>query len=167
MKHSRVIASCGMTAALSVVIMLLGSALGLGMYISPMLCGLCLMPIGQKFGTKHQWTLWAAVSIVCLLLVPSAEQNLMYLTFFGLYPLLLPHFRRLPRSLQWPCKLLYFNLVVVAVEALVILVLAPEAMSTPIALLMLAMGNAIFIMYDFILPRWEVLFRRLFGKLRQ
>ena len=56
---------------------------------------------------------------------------------------------------------------VVAVEALVILVLAPEAMSTPIALLMLAMGNAIFIMYDFILPRWEVLFQRLFGKLRQ
>lgn len=167
MKHSQVIASCGMTAALSVVLMLLGSALGLGLYISPMLAGLCLMPIGDKFGMKYRWTLWAAVSIVCFLLVPSAEQNLMYLTLFGLYPNLLPCFSRLPKPLQWPCKLLYFNLVVVAVEALIILVLAPEAMSTALALLMLVMGNAIFIMYDFILPRWERLFRRLFGRLRR
>lgn len=167
MKHSQVIASCGMTAALSVALMLLGSALGLGLYISPMFAGLCLMPIGDKFGMKYQWTLWAAVSIVCFLLVPSAEQNLMYLTLFGLYPNLLPCFHRLPRPLQWPCKLLYFNLVVVAVEALIILALAPQAMNTALALLMLAMGNAIFIMYDFILPRWERLFRRLFGRLRR
>ena len=167
MRKSNVIASCGMIAALSVVLMILGAALGRGLYLSPMLGGLCLVPIGQKFGAKYQWLVWSAVSFLSFILVPEMEQNLMYLTLFGLYPILQPLFLRLPHRLVWPCKLLYFNLVVVAVEALVILVLAPEAMSTPIALLMLAMGNAIFIMYDFILPRWEMLFQRLFGKLRQ
>ncbi len=167
MRQSKVIASCGMMAALSIVVMILGAALGLGLYISPMLAGLCLIPIGRKFGTKYQWMLWAVVSLLSFILVPEIEQNLMYLTLFGLYPILQPHFMRLPRRLVWPCKLLYFNLVVVAVEALVINLLVPEPLPLVIALIMLALGNAIFLMYDFLVPRAHLLFDKYFGRFKR
>ena len=75
MRKSNVIAHCGMMAALSIVVMILGAALGLGLYISPMIAGLCLVPIGQKFGEKYQWMLWAVVSLLCFILVPEIEQT--------------------------------------------------------------------------------------------
>lgn len=167
MRQSKVIASCGMMAALSIVIMILGAALGLGLYVSPMLAGLCLIPIGNKFGAKYQWTLWAAVSLLSFLLVPEIEQNLLYLTLFGLYPILQPHFMRLPRRLILPCKLLYFNLVVVAVEALVMLLLVPEAITPVLAIALLTLGNALFLMYDFIVPRAHLLFQKYFGRFKR
>ena len=167
MRKSNVIAHCGMMAALSIVVMILGAALGLGLYISPMIAGLCLVPIGQKFGAKYQWMLWAVVSLLCFILVPEIEQNLMYLTLFGLYPILQPRFERLPRGLKWPCKLLYFNLVVVAVEALIILLLVPEAMTPWMAVIMLLLGNAIFLMYDYLVPRAHLLFRKYLGKFKR
>ena len=167
MRKSNMIAHCGMMAALSIVVMILGAALGLGLYISPMIGGLCLVPIGQKFGEKYQWMLWAVVSLLCFILMPEIEQNLMYLTLFGLYPILQPRFGRLPRRLKWPCKLLYFNLVVVAVEALIMLLLVPEAMTPWMAVIMLLLGNAIFLMYDYLVPRAHLLFRKYLGKFKR
>ena len=167
MRKSNMIAHCGMMAALSIVVMILGAALGLGLYISPMIGGLCLVPIGQKFGEKYQWMLWAVVSLLCFILVPEIEQNLMYLTLFGLYPILQPRFEQLPRGLKWPCKLLYFNLVVVAVEALIMLLLVPEAMTPWMAVIMLLLGNAIFLMYDYLVPRAHLLFRKYLGKFKR
>ena len=167
MRPSNKIAFCGMMAALSVVVMILGHVLGLGLYISPMIAGLCLIPIGKKFGEKYQWMLWAVVSLLCFLMVSEVEQNLMYLTLFGLYPILYPRFERLPQRLKWPCKLLYFNLAAVGVEALVMLLLVPEAIVPWAAVLMLVLGNAIFVMYDFIIPRSELLFRKYLGKFKR
>ena len=167
MRKSNVIAHCGMMAALSIVLMILGAVLGLGLYISPMLAGLCLIPIGQKFGAKYQWMLWAVVSLLCFILVPEIEQNLMYLTLFGLFPILHPLFGRLPRKLVWPCKLLDFNLVVVAGEALVMLVLVPEPIPPAMAVILLILGNAIFLMYDFLVPRAHLLFAKYFGRFKR
>lgn len=167
MRQSKVIASCGMAAALSIVVMLVGGVLGLGMYISPMIAGFLLLPIGQKYGVKYQWMLWSAVSLLCFILVPNVEENLMYFSLHGLYPILYPYFERMTSKLKWLCKLLYFNIIVVAVEALVMLVLVPEVMGPGMAVILLLMGNAIFIMYDFLLPRSELLFRKYFGKLKR
>ena len=91
----------------------------------------------------------------------------MYLTLFGLYPILYPSFAKLPRRLIWPCKLLYFNFVVVAVEALVMLLLVPEIMTPAMALIMLALGNAIFVMYDRLIPRAHLLFRKYLGRFKR
>lgn len=164
MQQAKTIASCGMMAALSVVIMLLGGVLGLGMYASPMIAGFCVMYIGREHGTKYQWIVWAAVSLLSLLLVPNAEENLMYICFFGLYPILHPQFEKLPMRLRWVCKLLYFNVTVIAVEMLVMLVLVPEAMAAWMLITLLLMGNVIFLCYDFLIPRSHLLFQKYFGR---
>ena len=157
MRQSKIIASCGMTAALSVVIMIIGGVLGLGMYASPMIAGFCLMPIWQKYGAKYAWTLWAAVSLLSFILVPDIEENLMYACLFGPYPILRPFLQAMKKLPRIILKFAYFNIVVVAIEALVTLLLVPEAMTMPLAIALLALGNITFVVYDFLIPRAEII----------
>lgn len=167
MKQSKRISGCGIAAALCVVIMLLGGYLGLGMYVSPVLAGLCLVPVGNRFGRKYHLLLWFAVSILSFLFVPNVEQNLLFFGVFGIYPVLYPYFARIPVGMRILCKLLWFNLVTIAVEAAVLFVLAPETMGSGMLLLLLFMANVIFICYDRIVPKADVLAEKYLGRLKR
>lgn len=167
MKESKIMADCAMTAALSVVIMILGGVLGLGMYASPMIAGMLLMPLGRRCGVRAQWTLWAAVSLLSLILVPDVEETLMYIAIFGLYPQLYPLFEKLLPVIRRIAKLVYFNAAVVAVEALVMLVLVPETLGFALGAVLLVMGNVVFLCYDFLLPRAELLLQKYLSKLKK
>ena len=153
MKQTRAISLCGVTAALAVVLMTVGGLLGIGLYAAPMLAGLCLLPAGRHLGLKYHLTLWLAVSALSFLLVPDVEQNLMFLCLFGCYPILRPALQRLPRLPRLLCKLCFFNAVSIALEALVLLLLVPETLSAPMLLLLLALGNLTFALYDRLIPR--------------
>ena len=163
-KQTRAVAVCGMMAALSVVLMVLGAILEIGLYAAPMLAGLCLLPVGERYGKKYQLILWAAVSALCLILVRSPEQNLMYLCVFGYYPVLRPALQKLPRGLRFLTKTVWFNGVTVLVELLVIKVLAPEALAPWMAVALLAAGNAVFWCYDFVLPMAQFKLTRALDK---
>ena len=167
MNSSKRIAECGMMAALCVVIMLVGAWLGIGLYASPMFAGLFLIPPGRKYGRKYHLTLWLAVSVISLILVPEIEQNLMFLCFFGCYPIIQPYFHKIQRKwLRVAAKLLYFNIVILAVEGLVMYVLAPESMTAAVMIAFMVMFNFTFICYDFVAPRFELLLNRYVGKLK-
>lgn len=166
-QQSRRMAVCGMTAALGVVLMVLGALLELGMYVCPMFVGLCLIPIGKEWGIKYHLMLWAAIGLLCLMLVSNLEQNLMFIGLFGWYPALRPRLQRLPSLPRLLMKLALFNAIVVAIEALLILVLVPEAMGTVFTVILLVLGNVTFLLYDFAIPRFEWLankhLKKLFG----
>ena len=109
--------------------------------------------MGSLLGKKYHITLWLAVFALSFLLVPDIEQSLMFLCLFGCYPVLRPLFERLPRIPRLLCKLLFFNAVAIALEALVMLLLVPETMQTPLLLLLLVLGNVVFVLYDVLIPR--------------
>ena len=152
--QARRMAVCSMMTALGVVVLLLGAVLSLGMYACPMIVGLCLMPIGQEFGKKYQILLWLAISFLSMLLVPNPEENLMFFGLFGWYPILWPSLQRLSKGLGMAVKLLLFNAVIIALEALVLLVLAPEAMEPSMLFLLLVLGNVTFVLYDRVIPKF-------------
>lgn len=160
-KKTRAIAVCAMLAALSVVLMLLGAVLELGMYACPLFVGLCFIPVGQKYGRKYHTTLYIASSILCLLFVPNVEENLMLAGLFGWYPIVRPILQRLNKWLGWALKLLIFNTVVVAIEWLVMTVLVPEVMLGVLLWVLLLLGNITFLAYDLMIPRWEGLTGRI------
>ena len=164
MKQTRTIALCGMLSALSVALMLLGALLGIGMYAGPMLAGLCLLPLKREAGTRGQWLVWLSVSLLSLMLVSDPEQNLMYIALFGLYPILYPRFQAMPRKWRMVCKLVFFNVVIVAVEALIILVLVPETLGLWMGMALLVMGNIVFLLYDHVLPVFDVLLTRTLSR---
>lgn len=162
MKHkTRSIAVCAMLAALSVVLMLLGAVLELGMYACPLFVGLCFIPVGQKYGRKYHVTLYAASSILCFLFVPNIEENLMLAGLFGWYPIIRPCLQRLNKWVGWILKLLIFNATVVAIEWLVMTVLVPEMIPDVLLWVLLILGNITFLAYDLMIPRWEALTARV------
>lgn len=171
MSRASVMAGCSMMAALSVVLLLIGGILELGMYACPMIAGLCILMVGDCYGRRCQIMTWIAVSALSFMLVPNVEENLMYLGIFGLYPILYPYFQKLPKGLRVIAKFAYFNIVVIALEWLVVMVLMPGTMAGEDGsgwifwLSLLAMGNVIFWCYDRLLPRMEVTLRRRFGRM--
>jgi len=162
---SRRMAFCGIMAALGVVIMLLGSVLGLGMYLAPMLVGLCLVPIGRAYGKKYQLLLWIATSLLCMMLVPNVEQNLMLLCLFGWYPALRPALQKLPFMLRLGLKAALFNAIIIPLELLIMLVLVPEPTGAVFAVLLLILGNVTFLCYDFAIPAFEFIINKYLKKI--
>lgn len=153
-----------MMAALGVVIMLLGAVLGLGMYVCPMIVGLCLIPIGQDYGTKYQIMLWIVISILSFILVPNPEENLMFAGLFGWYPALWPKLQKLPKLPRFLLKLLLFNVIVIVLESLIMLVLVPEVMETGMMFLLLVLGNVTFLLYDKVIPRFDAIAKKYLKK---
>lgn len=158
---ARRMALCAMMAALCVVLMVLGAVLELGMYASPLLAGLCFIPIGQKYGRKYHILLFAASAVLCFLLVPNIEQNLVFAGLLGWYPIVRPGLQKLPRWLRLPVKLALFNVIIIAIEALVMLVLVPEVIGGVMLWVLLILGNITFLAYDFMIPRLDTLLRRI------
>ena len=158
---ARRIAICSMMAALSVVLMLLGAILELGMYAAPLMAGLCFIPIGQKYGRKYQWMLYSVTGILCLLIVPNMEENLMFIGLLGWYPILRPTLQKLPKLLRLIVKLAVFNVIIIGIEWLVMTVLAPEVVGDVLLWVLLALGNITFVAYDFMIPKMELLMSRL------
>lgn len=155
------IALCGIMAAVSVVILLLGGVLGLGIYLAPMIAGLILVPVGRSCGTKYHVMLWLVVSALAFLLVPEIEEDLMYFLLFGWYPILYPRLGKLPGWFRLGVKLLLFNAVFISVECLLMWVLVPQAVEPLYFAVLLALGNLMFLCYDRAIPGGLLLLKKL------
>ena len=161
MIRTKRLAACSLTVALCTVCMLLGALLELGIYAAPMLSSVALIPIGLKYGKKYQLTAWIAASLLCMILVPNAEQNLLFFGLFGWYPAARTAFQKLKKPLRILVKLLLFNVIIIAVEALVMLVLVPEVMGIGLLAAFLLLMNILMFCFDRLLPLMELLAMRL------
>ena len=150
-----------MMTALTVVLMILGAVLELGMYACPLLAGVFFILVGEKYGRKYHVMLYAVSAVLCFLLVPNIEQNLIFAGFFGWYPIIRPSLQKLPKILSWIVKFGIFNGVVLAIEWLVMRILVPEAVGSAILWVLLILGNITFLFYDLMIPRMEILMRKI------
>ncbi len=165
MKKTKAIATCGLMTALSVVLMIVGHIINIGIYAAPMLAGICLLIIEKNYGTKYQIAVWMSVSTLSFILLPNVEENLMYLCIFGFYPIIRKYFVRLGKLFGIIIKILYFNVIFIAIELLLIFVLVPEATDIGFLILMLVLGNFMFLVYDLCLPRMEYVVDRYLSKI--
>ena len=97
---------------------------------------------------------YAVVGILNAILTPSLEAKVLFIAFFGYYPVLKALIERLSsRVLEWGVKLLVFNGAMVAAYALMLYVFALPADSLElfgvnVPLLLLGLGNVVFLIYD-------------------
>lgn len=93
---------------------------------------------------------YGATGILGLLLLPSKSCAILYLMFFGLWPMLKSLLEHLPnRGLEWVCKLLVFNgILTVLLLGLreVLLPFLPPVLEQ--GWMIFAAGNVAFIIYD-------------------
>ena len=163
-RKSWAMAYCGMAAALSVALMLLGAVVPVLMFIAPAVASLLIATVCVECGRTMALTAYGAVSLLSLLFVPDKEVALVFVFLLGYYPLVKPRFERIrlplvrkirPALLRAVCKLLLCNGAVLAMYGLVLLLvpagsISQELKTTALAvsLATLAMGNVAFLLYD-------------------
>lgn len=152
--NSAKIAVCGILTALSVLLMVISGFLGVLTYAAPMLIGgILIVPI-KEYGTVTALTMFAAVSLLGMILVTDKELALFYLMLFGYYPIAQPYINRMTvRPLRILVKAAIFNGSSVLAIALANLILQISFFDTdsPIWLVLVfyfVVGNFAFIFYD-------------------
>ena len=166
-KATNELALCSMLAALSVVVLCLGGIVPFAVYACPMLASGALLLVREECRPSYAWCCWAAVAILALLLGPDKEASALYL-FLGWYPLLQPKLEAIRRPLlRWLAKLAVAAVSTGVMYALLLYVFCLEAVVEEFAqtapwLLWLtaALGLLVFVVYDILLRRFTVMWRR-------
>lgn len=158
---SRRMALCGITAALMMTVMMVGSFLPLSTYSCPMLAGALLIPICWEMGPRMGGLVYLAVSILSILMAPDKEAVFLFVFLLGWYPMARPklqHIRVTP--LRWAMKILLFNLAACLTYTFLLYVLTMPDLQAEFAdwtVLFLAgfllLGNVTFLLYDIALGR--------------
>lgn len=153
--ESQKIALCGMLGALSVVFLLIGSALQIGTYAAPMLAAFLIIPILEDYGPRYALTLYVTVSILAVLFVPETELALFYVLVMGYYPVLRVRLNCIKNTvMRWILKFAVFNTATVLVYLLLFALLGPAVLDelladgTGMLAALLAAGNLSFWLCD-------------------
>ena len=176
MKQSSKCAIGGIVAALSLVMMISVAIIPFLTYALPAAAGILILLVVIEIDNKWAFGVYAAVSILAMLLVADKEVSVMYAAFFGYYPIVKSIFeKRLPKVLSFILKVLLFISTMLVSYYLMIKLMGLEIneleefgmMAVP---MLIGMGLVAFIFYDFVLSRlvliynskWKKYFHRYF-----
>lgn len=153
MKKSSKIALCGVLSAMSVMLMLFSYFPYLTLAI-PAVAGLVFVILVIEIDSK--WAFLAFLSSAVLVaFLAEADAKIMYIAFFGYYPILKERLERLRRpALEYLLKFLVFNAVMVSVYTVMIKVFGMPLdemgdFGKWTVLVMLVVGNITFLLYDY------------------
>lgn len=175
-RQSTRVALCGIISSVSVVLMFMTGLVPFLTYTLPAVSGALLAIIVIEINKKWATGAYIAISLLSLLIVADKEAAMFFVAFFGYYPIIKEVIEnKLPKVLEWIVKLLLFNVAAVVAYAVIIYVFGipfdeMEEYGKYSILLLLAMGNVIFILYDYCVTslitlyyqRWQKSFHNLF-----
>ncbi len=163
------IAEGGIIAALAVVLMLF-TFFPFATYALPALAGLLMVVIVIDFNLKWAFSVYVVVSVLSLLMTPDREAAIMFIAFFGYYPILKSVFEKLSsRILEWILKFSVFNVAVVGAYYVIINFLGmPDIMGEINELgkyglwIFLGLANVTFLVYDIAITKLITLYLKWF-----
>ena len=161
MKRSAQMALCGMIAALCTMFMFLTGVFPFATYAVPALSGILMIIVVVETNAKWALLVYLAVSILGIFITPDREAAMMFVAFFGHYPILKLFLERIrPRVLEYVLKVVCFNICIIAAYLVIIFVFQMPDILTEMgafgkysALVLLGLGNVVFIVYDFATTR--------------
>ena len=160
-----------MAAALSVVI-LIPTALDVFVYALPAFAGMITLFCVIELNKKWALGVYTAVSLLSLILVPNKEAAVLYITFFGYYPVLKSALEKCKvRAVEYLLKFLCFNVSVVLSYLFLVFVfgisveqLFGEDLTRVMYVLLPVLMNVMFITYDLCLTRMYTVYIRVWQK---
>ncbi len=147
----------GVITALCVVTMLLTAIIPIASYSLPAIAGVIIISAVIEFGSKFAVYIFSIISVISLIIVPDKEAVLLFISFFGYYPIIKQHIERLNKKfVELLIKFIIFNLAAIInfYFGIFILEVPRESfmlfgMYLPFVILMFA--NVVFFLYDFTL----------------
>lgn len=123
MKNSKVIAYSGVATALSVVMLFLGSIFWVLGYTMPLVASLVMIILLDSISQKSALLTFVSTSIISFILLNDKECVLLYVLFFGYYPLIRDKLNDIkPKFLSYLLKFVSFNAAMVLTQILCIYV---------------------------------------------
>lgn len=123
MKNSKVIAYSGVATALSVVMLFLGSIFWVLGYTMPLVASLVMIILLDSISQKSALLTFVSTSIISFILLNDKECVLLYILFFGYYPLIRDKINDIkPKSLSYLLKFITFNAAMVLTQVLCVYV---------------------------------------------
>ena len=173
MKHkSTQVAVGGMASGLCLLLMFMTGMIPFSEYSLPTLAGLVLIAVSEELGRSTALIVYGAVSLLSLLLAPSKEAAILFVFFFGHYPVVktLLEGKLRPKAIRWAVKLVLFNgLVVLAYLVVIYLLGIPDILDEfgsfgrYSALVLLVLGNVFFVVYDYTVGNLIEVYRDYFA----
>lgn len=146
-----------MLSALGVIFLWLGSAVEVvDISMAAIASLLCVIAV-IEYGGSAPWLIFGATATLSLLLLPQKTPAVMYLVFFGYYPILKEKLERRSKLTAWIFKEIIFN------AALAILLVASHYLllvSIPVESVILYYG-ALVVMAEIAFPLYDVALTRL------
>lgn len=160
----------GIATAICIVLMFLTGMVPFSYYALPALAGLVLIAVKEENGLSTAMIVFAAVSLLSLFVVPIKEAALLFVCFFGYYPILRDSLSRLrPRVLSWVVKFAIFNAAVVAAYWVIVHLFGITEILEDFGdfgkysvYVLLAFANVFFVVYDFCVRNITIAYRDWF-----
>lgn len=165
-KTSDRVALGGIVAALCIVIMFLTGVVPALYIVSPMAAGLLMVILVEEVSVSWAWLTYLAVSLLSLIVTFDKDAALMFILFFGYYPILRLSVEKIRvKPVKTLCKYLLFNVFLVIDWILTVYLLGlPTFEDTgPVMYTVLIIAfNIIFYFYDRILSRMDWIYHQVF-----
>ncbi len=176
MKQSSKCAIGGIVASLSLVLMISAAVFPFLELALPAVAGALVIFMVVEVDKKWAFGVYATVAILAMLLVANKEVSVMYLAFFGYYPILKAVIEgKLPNVVGWIAKILSFAGTMVSAYWLMMKFMGVtidemDEFGLAAIPLLLGLGTFAFIMYDIALTKfitlymikWRKYFKRYF-----
>lgn len=157
MKQNKKLILSSIVAALSLFLMIIAGIIPIGTYAIPVVASLLYIVLVKEIGYGWAVMAYAVTSIMSLILCADKETAINFILFFGYYPILKMQLEKIHLlALKIIIKLTIFNAAMIAVFYIATFILMiPASAYTVFGLyipwIILAVGNVVFIIYDYAL----------------
>ena len=110
MRETKKLTLSAATVALGTVFMVLGAVFEILDLSAAVLASLLVVFIYVELGSPYTWLVWISTSLTTFICYSGSLIWLVYLTLFGIYPILKGYIERLPRIFWLVLKLVFVNL---------------------------------------------------------
>ena len=143
-----------MLSALGVVVLYLGSLIEVIDISMAVIASLFAVVSVIEYGALAPWAVYAATGILSAVLLPSKLPAVMYIAFFGFYPIVKENIEKLrSRFVGWIVKEIVFNVCLISLMFIAKwFMLDPEGLLV-FEVIFFGLANVTFVVYDIALTR--------------
>lgn len=162
----------GILSALAVTFLFLGSVFPFAEIAGPALASVCVLITALEFSSKGAFAVYAAVSVISLIAVPDKESVLLFIFFFGWFPMLKialdPRMKPIPAAVL---KLAVFNISIFLMYWIILKVFVMESVSAEFAgysnamyAAIIVLANITMLIMDYAFSKIAFLYTRVWRK---
>lgn len=136
--------------------------------IMPMVCGILVTVMTSETNTRWGFLMYLAVSLLSLFITPNKEAALLFIMFFGHYPLWRNAVSRIePKFLSFAVKLFFFNVCIFLYLALTVLLFDADELLDEMGdfkkyggIFLLCTVNVMFSSYDYLMSLAQEFYKK-------